>query len=50
VDLSLDLPLILEFFDRPEKAARAIERIRNFVKPGHLVSWPVTVETEDPPC
>ena len=50
VDLSLDLPLILEFFDRPEKAAQAIQRIRNFVKPGHLVSWPVTVETEDPPC
>jgi len=44
VDLSLDLPLILEFFDRPDKAALAITRIQAMVKPGHLVSWPVMVE------
>ena len=50
VDLSMDLPLVLEFYDRPEKAARAMERIKQFVKPGHLVSWPVTVETEDSQC
>jgi len=44
VDLSADLPLVLEFFDAPEKTARAIERISDFVDPGHVVSWPVTVE------
>jgi uncharacterized protein len=44
VDLSLDLPLVLEFFDLPEKARRAIERIADYVEPGHVVSWPVTVE------
>jgi PII-like signaling protein len=44
VDLSADLPLILEFFDRPEKAQRAIERITDFVDPGHVVSWPVIVD------
>ena len=43
-DLSLDLPLMLEFFDLPEKAQRAIKRIADFVEPGHVVSWPVTVE------
>lgn len=47
VDLSLDLPLIVEFFDRPEKAEIAIARIEHFVAPGHIVSWPVTVESED---
>jgi len=44
VDLSLDLPLVLEFFDLPEKAERAIERISDFVAPGHVVSWRVIVE------
>ena len=44
VDLSVDLPLVLEFFDKPDRAARAIERISDFVEPGHVVSWPVVVE------
>jgi PII-like signaling protein len=50
VDLSGDLPLILEFFDRPEKAKEAIERVKDFVEPGHLVSWPVIVEGGDKQC
>jgi PII-like signaling protein len=50
VDLSADLPLILEFFDRPEKAEKAIERINDFVEPGHVVSWPVIVEGGDKQC
>jgi PII-like signaling protein len=44
VDLPVDLPLVLEFFDAPENAMKAIERISDFVDPGHVVSWPVTVE------
>lgn len=44
LDLSADLPLVLEFFDRPDRARLAIERIRDFVDPGHLVSWTVLVE------
>jgi PII-like signaling protein len=44
VDLSVDLPVILEFFDEPATAQRAIERIGDFVDPGHVVSWPVIVE------
>jgi len=50
VDLSADLPLILEFFDRPDKAQKAIERITDFVDPGHVVSWPVLVEGGDLEC
>jgi|GEM_PF-240204 len=45
IDLSNDLPLVLEFFDRPERAQAAIERIKTFVKPGHLVSWRVEVDS-----
>jgi PII-like signaling protein len=44
VDLSADLPLILEFFDRPDRARAAIERIKDFVEAGHVVSWSVSVE------
>ncbi len=50
VDLSVDLPLVFEFFDLPEKAERAIERIADFVAPGHVVSWPVTIEGGGEPC
>lgn len=50
VDLSLDLPLVLEFFDRADRAERAIERISEIVEPGHVVSWPVTVERGNSQC
>lgn len=50
VDLSVDLPLVLEFFDQPDKAASAIERIADFVAPGHVVSWPVVVEGGERKC
>ena len=50
VDLSLDLPLVLEFFDLPEKAERAVVRIAEFVGPGHVVSWPVTIEGGKSQC
>lgn len=45
VDLSLDLPLVVEFFDVPERARAAIDRLKTVVKPGHLLSWPVTLES-----
>jgi PII-like signaling protein len=48
VDLSVDLPLVLEFFDRPDRARIAIERIKDFVEPGHVVSWSVNVESNRP--
>ena len=44
IDLSGDLPVILEFFDKNEKVDRAIAQITNYVAPGHIVSWPVVVE------
>jgi hypothetical protein len=46
VDLSTDLPLVLEFFDRPDRARTAIERIKAFVEPSHVVSWSVSVECD----
>lgn len=37
--LSADLPLVLEFFDAPERVEAALQDIRPLIKPGHLVSW-----------
>lgn len=43
VDLSLDLPLVVEFFDEPELARAALERLDSICKPGHVVEWPARV-------
>lgn len=39
LDLSLDLPLTIEFFDNKEKVNLALEELNRFVKPEHIVSW-----------
>lgn len=39
MDLSLNLPLTIEFFDHPEKARNAVEKLSTMVKPEHVVFW-----------
>lgn len=39
LDVSLDLPLVLEFFDTPEKISSIIQQLAGDIKPGHLVMW-----------
>lgn len=43
-DLSLDLPIVIEFFDEPERAAAARKAIGALVSAGHILYWPATVE------
>ena len=43
LDMSLDLPLVVEFFDVPEKVENILDHIRTDVEPGHIVSWPGTL-------
>ncbi len=43
MDMSLDLPLVIEFFDVPEKVNIILEHIRRMVEPGHIVCWPATL-------
>jgi Uncharacterized conserved protein len=40
LDISLDLPVIIEFFDRPERVEAIMEHLRPLVKPGHMIAWP----------
>jgi len=40
VDLSLDLPLAIEFFnDDKSKVEKAIDHINKVLKPKHIVAW-----------
>jgi PII-like signaling protein len=39
LDLSLDLPLTIEFFDEESKIETAIEYLSTIVKPEHIVCW-----------
>ena len=45
IDMSLDLPLVLEFFDSSDKVKRVLEHLNALVKPGHIVSWPAQVNS-----
>ena len=39
MDMALDLPLVLEFFDLPEAADEAMAWLETQVGPGCIVSW-----------
>ncbi len=39
IDLSLNLPLIIEFFDEPTKMQEVISKLQTMIKPGHMIVW-----------
>ena len=39
LDMSLDLPLVLEFFDEPQRVETILAHIGTDFEPGHIVSW-----------
>ncbi|MGQ0658321.1 MAG: DUF190 domain-containing protein [Chromatiales bacterium] len=39
IDMSLDLPVVVEFFDDPEKVRSILTRLNTMVEPDHIVSW-----------
>jgi PII-like signaling protein len=39
MDLSLDLPIVIEFYDVPDKVEAIIEHLDASIKPGHMVTW-----------
>ena len=43
LDLSLDLPVVIEFFDAPDKVRRILSHLKDLLPPGHVVSWPAQV-------
>jgi len=43
LDLSLDLPVVIEFFDEPVKVKRILSHLKKILPPGHVVSWSAQV-------
>ena len=39
LDLTLDLPVVIEFFDEPAKINRILAHLKDILPPGHVVSW-----------
>jgi PII-like signaling protein len=39
VDLSLDLPLVIEFFDSDEKIKQVINDLKDLVEPDHVITF-----------
>ena len=42
LDLSLDLPLVIEFFDEKNKIDQALEYLNTVIKAEHVVFWTVS--------
>ena len=47
LDMSLDLPLVVEFFDEPPKAQRILEILDTVIEPGHIVTWQARLRIDD---
>ncbi|HID49942.1 MAG TPA: DUF190 domain-containing protein [Chromatiales bacterium] len=43
LDLSLNLPLVVEFFDAPDKVAAIVDHLNETIKPGHIITWTAQV-------
>jgi PII-like signaling protein len=43
LDLSLDLPVVIEFFDEPAKVQRILTHLKDMIPPGHAVTWSANV-------
>jgi PII-like signaling protein len=43
IDMSLDLPVVIEFYDTTARAMPIIEHLKTRIKPGHIVYWPAQV-------
>ena len=45
IDLSLDLPLVIEFFDSKENIRVALDYLETVIKPQHIISWEAKVNS-----
>ena len=46
LNLSLELPLIIEFYDDTEKVEKAIEKLKSRLDLKHIISWPATAHID----
>ncbi|MDD5577835.1 MAG: DUF190 domain-containing protein [Methylobacter sp.] len=46
LSLSLELPLVIEFYDEPLKVEKAIQSLKSRLDFKHIVSWPATAHID----
>jgi len=46
VDLSVDMPIVVEFFDAPERVDTVLEDLRAELEPRHVVTWRAEVNID----
>lgn len=39
LDLSSELPIVIEFFDVPERVEQILEQLQGLIEADHIVSW-----------
>lgn len=44
LDLSLDLPIVVEFFDDPARVREVLDRLADLVGPGHVLTFPAQLD------
>lgn len=47
LDVSLDLPIVIEFFDRPERIETILRDLQDKVAPGHILTWTAAANLEN---
>ena len=47
MDLSLNLPVVIEFFDVPDKVEAILNHLDSEIKPGHMVKWSAQVNDDN---
>lgn len=45
IDMSLNLPITIEFFDSVERVQDIISHLNTMVESGHIASWPIAVNS-----
>lgn len=43
LDLSMDLPLAVEFFDTPDRITPILDHLATLLEPGHIICWQAMV-------
>ena len=43
IDLSLNMPIVIEFFDEDEKINKILDHLRDQIKAGHMLKWSASI-------
>ncbi|MBI1196120.1 MAG: DUF190 domain-containing protein [Gammaproteobacteria bacterium] len=47
VDMSLNLPVVVEFFDDPDRVEIILGHLAAMLDPSHIVSWPANIMVDE---